>query len=152
MLLKIDFKNAFNSIRRDKILEAVHDLAPNIYPFTHLAYEEPSHLFFNHSHVIPSQEGVQQGDPLGPLLFCLIIHSLVNQLPLQRFYKPYNKSKSEIICKSESYRNEISLHLPCLKVLDLSDAHLLGSPIGNSSSINSSVSSKVATLNLLGTR
>ena len=27
-----------------------------------------------------SAEGVQQGDPLGPLLFCLVIHPLVLQL------------------------------------------------------------------------
>ena len=29
---------------------------------------------------IPSSEGVQQGDPLSPLLFCLAIHDLVQQL------------------------------------------------------------------------
>ena len=32
------------------------------------------------SHVILSQEGPQQGDPLGPLLFCSIIHPLITSL------------------------------------------------------------------------
>ena len=37
-LVKLDFTNAFNSICRDKMLEAVHDLAPSIYPLAHSAY------------------------------------------------------------------------------------------------------------------
>ena len=32
------------------------------------------------SHVILSQEGPQQGDPLGPLLFCSTIHPLITSL------------------------------------------------------------------------
>ena len=36
--------------------------------------------FFWGEDIIPSSEGVQQGDPLGPLLFCLAIHDLVQQL------------------------------------------------------------------------
>ena len=35
VLLKLDFTNAFNSIRRDKMLEAVRCLAPSIYPFVY---------------------------------------------------------------------------------------------------------------------
>ena len=30
-MVKLDFRNAFNSIRRDRMLEAVRDLAPTIY-------------------------------------------------------------------------------------------------------------------------
>ena len=36
--LKLDFRNAFNSIRRDKVLEAVQDLCPDIYPLVHSSY------------------------------------------------------------------------------------------------------------------
>ena len=42
VLLKMDFRNAFNSIRRDKMLEAVQHLAPSIYPFNHSVYSSPS--------------------------------------------------------------------------------------------------------------
>ena len=45
----------------------------------HSAYSSPSHLFIGNE-VIQSSEGVLQGDPLGPLLFCLTIHSIVSQL------------------------------------------------------------------------
>ena len=50
-----------------------------MYPFVFSAYEEPSSLFCGDA-VLPSQEGVQQGDPLGPLLFCLTIYPLIQQL------------------------------------------------------------------------
>ena len=38
------------------------------------------HFFFYGEFLISSAEGVQQGDPLGPLLFCLTIHELVTSL------------------------------------------------------------------------
>ena len=79
VLLKLDFRNAFNSIRRDKTLEAVQRLAPSIYPFVHSVYSSPSSLFWRDK-IIQSSEGVQQGDPLGPLLFCLTIHHVCSQL------------------------------------------------------------------------
>ncbi len=46
-LLKLDFRNAFNSVRRDKVLEAVRDLAPGIYPLVHSAYSSPTSLLWN---------------------------------------------------------------------------------------------------------
>ena len=78
-ILKLDFKNSFNSIRRDKVLEAVQSFAPIIYPFIHSAYSSPSMLFWEDK-IIDFAEGVQQGDPLGPLLFCLTLHQLCGHL------------------------------------------------------------------------
>lgn len=70
VLLKIDFRNAFNSVRRDKVLQLVHDNIPEIYSFIYQCYEEDSNLFFGEN-MINSSEGVQQGDPMGPFLFSL---------------------------------------------------------------------------------
>ena len=72
-MVKLDFKNAFNSIRRDKMLEAVQSLCPILYPFVHSAYASTSELQWG-ERTLQSGEGVQQGDPLGPLLFCLTLH------------------------------------------------------------------------------
>ena len=55
------------------MLNAVKLLAPSIYPFVHSAYSSPSSLFGSDK-IIPSADGVQQGDPLGPLLSCLTLH------------------------------------------------------------------------------
>ena len=65
-LLKLDFRNAFNSVRRDMMLRAVQEWAPSIFRFVHSAYSSPSTLFWADKTIL-SAEGVQQGDPLGPL-------------------------------------------------------------------------------------
>ena len=78
-MVKLDFKNAFNSIRRDKMLEAVQSLCPILYPFVHSAYASTSELQWG-ERALQSAEGVQQGDPLGPLLFCLTLHQHCQRL------------------------------------------------------------------------
>ena len=43
LMLKLDFiKNAFNSLRRDKMLQSVIKFAPAFFRFVQLAYEKPS--------------------------------------------------------------------------------------------------------------
>src|SRR6218665_3655028 len=46
VLVKLDFANAFNTLRQDVMLEAVHDSIPELYPFVHQAYSAPSVLKF----------------------------------------------------------------------------------------------------------
>ena len=79
VLVKLDFSNAFNSLRRDCMLEAVAKDIPEIYRFAHASYSCSSVLKFG-AHSIISEEGPQQGDPLGPMLFCLTIHPLLMNL------------------------------------------------------------------------
>ena len=79
VLLKVDYRNAFNTVRRDCFLRVVKEKFTCLFPFVWLAYRTPSHLFFGDS-IISSGTGVQQGDPLGPVLFSLAIHSLASEL------------------------------------------------------------------------
>lgn len=72
-IVKLNFANAFNSVRRDCVLSAVQILCPILYPFIHSAYAASSNLVWG-DRSITSAEGVQQGDPLGPLIFCLALH------------------------------------------------------------------------------
>ena len=79
LLLKLNFKDAFNTLRRDKMLESVKEYTLESFTFIHAAYRQASLLFCG-DHILETAEGVQQGDPLGPLLFCLTIQSLILKL------------------------------------------------------------------------
>ena len=76
VLVKLDFKNAFNCIHRDILLDRVAEVIPELYPFCHLAYGSSTSLKFG-DFMVWSCEGVQQGDPMGPLLFCLALHPIL---------------------------------------------------------------------------
>ena len=79
VFLKIDFRNAFNTVRRDVILEAVARHFPELLEYAVSAYGAGSDLRFG-CFTVPSFEGVQLGDSLGPLLFCLAVHELLSAL------------------------------------------------------------------------
>ena len=50
---------------------------PQIYSWVHFCYSKHSFLFFG-NFIISSEAGVQQGDPLGPFLFCLVLQVVIN--------------------------------------------------------------------------
>ena len=61
LMMKIDFKNAFNAVLRDRMLDAVREFIPDLLPFVHSAYGSSSGLLWG-EYVIDPSEGVQQGD------------------------------------------------------------------------------------------
>ena len=61
------------------MLEAVYKTVPKIYKFCHQSCSQPTKLRYG-SRSISSEEGTQQGDPLGPLLFCITIQPLLHIL------------------------------------------------------------------------
>ena len=75
MLLKVDFENAFNLIDREAFLSQIAIHFPSLLPWVSYMYANHSHIIFG---VISSQSGVQQGDPLGPLLFSLPLNIIDN--------------------------------------------------------------------------
>jgi hypothetical protein len=93
VVLKIDIKNAFNSISRAQILRSIPDELEwaGLHTWVEFCYDAHSNLIYGKD-IIQSEEGVQQGDPLGPLLFCLAIH------PTLTFIRSYLSNHAPSAC------------------------------------------------------
>jgi hypothetical protein len=82
VLLKLDFKNAFNSVERDCILKEVQCHIPLLYPYLYQCYRNPATVFFG-NHLISSSVGAQQGDPCSPNIISLAIQPIILSLDSQ---------------------------------------------------------------------
>ncbi|XP_065318858.1 uncharacterized protein LOC135926853 [Gordionus sp. m RMFG-2023] len=164
ILVKIDFSNAFNSIRRSHFLPQIYHSFPTFSQFFHSCYSKPSHLQFN-NYLLSSSEGIQQGDPLGSIIFCIGINEMVKNistncnLPLHTWYiddgifcgSPHEVAKAIAIINTHSAAIGLSLNeqkteicpLHCsipfthnFLTTELSSLTHLGSPVGGMQSIN----------------
>ena len=79
VMVKLDFTNAFNSLHRLDMLLAVKERLPELYAYSCSAYARPSVLYYG-SFMLMSNEGPQQGDPVGPLLFRNTIQPLLESV------------------------------------------------------------------------
>ena len=87
LLVKVDVRNAFNTVRRDAFLSQVKARAPAVYPLLRNTYSEPTQLCIG-GQTIASCSGVQQGDPLGPAAFALALDPVIRTMisPLNVWY------------------------------------------------------------------
>ena len=87
MLVKLDKKNAFNTVRRDNFLEVCSSRAPSNLRFASTAYATSSHLVIGNETIL-SETGVQQGDPLGPVLFAKAVDEIARSVisPIHIWY------------------------------------------------------------------
>ena len=74
VMVKLDMRNAFNTVRRDH-LKAVREFAAPLYPLLWQAYSQPTPLYYGTTQIV-SATGVQQADPCGPAVFALAIHPI----------------------------------------------------------------------------
>ena len=76
IFFKVDMQNAFNVVSRQVVLDECSIFFPELIQWLSWCYG--SHPMLWHPlGQITSESGVQQGDPLGPLLFALVLHKLV---------------------------------------------------------------------------
>ncbi|KAL0227067.1 hypothetical protein P9112_014391 [Eukaryota sp. TZLM1-RC] len=77
--MSLDFSNAFNSLSRCSIHGSLLEYMPELMPYFQSTYSTNPNLHFGNS-ILSSSSGVKEGDPLGPLLFCLAIHPILLQI------------------------------------------------------------------------
>jgi hypothetical protein len=180
-LLKLDFVNAFNAISRDEILHTFQSDLPELYPFISTCYSSPSHLCFG-EFLISSAEGVQQGDPLGPLLFCAAAQKLARLMKsqLNLWYMDdgslggevdvliedfetvrrigraigllVNDQKCELVTDDIEVVDKFRAIAPSIIHVSTSKAGLLGAPIGSSDEIDVVLSKKITDFKRLACR
>ena len=71
LIVKLNLKNAFNSVRRDHLLRIAR--------LAHLANSSPSTVLAS-GHPICSAIGIEQGDPLGPVLLAMAVDEVASSL------------------------------------------------------------------------
>ncbi|XP_065313967.1 uncharacterized protein LOC135923246 [Gordionus sp. m RMFG-2023] len=78
-LVKIDFSNAYNTLSRNTFLHSTCFHFPAYTKFLFSCYQSPTILQFNKEKIL-SVEGIQQGDPLGSILFSLGINDMIKSI------------------------------------------------------------------------
>ena len=79
VVFKVDMTNAFNLVSRQAVLDECSALFPDILPWVSWCYGSYQELWHPMGH-LSSQSGVQQGDPLGPMLFALVLQKLISTI------------------------------------------------------------------------
>ncbi|GAV08660.1 hypothetical protein RvY_18322 [Ramazzottius varieornatus] len=139
ILLKLDFKNAFNTIRRDVLIQIVHDTMPMYLPFVWQSTVKVGVW----RHVLESASGVQQGDPLGSSLFCLAIERLTKGLtsPLNVWYLDDDTIGVDVDCVVSDLQIGMTEELELGLELNTSTCELF--PFGGSHQDRVAISQKV---------
>nr|GEW60614.1 hypothetical protein [Tanacetum cinerariifolium] len=78
-MLTVDFSNAFNLVDRSTLLHEVRVRCPSISLLVDFLNGQESRLYIGDTHIW-STTGMQQGGPLGPLLFALILHPPLHKI------------------------------------------------------------------------
>jgi len=79
VIIKLDLQNAFNTIDRDAIRRGIAKYSPELLTYYNWAYGTPTSINLQDGfEVAKSYTGVRQGDPLGPLFFCLGLQTILS--------------------------------------------------------------------------
>jgi hypothetical protein len=180
-MLKLDFRNAFNSVHRNVILQTVYDELPGLYSFVYSCYFKSSFLQFG-DFTLFSSEGVQQGDPLGPLLYSLAsfklargvscelniwylddgsiggdVDTLLQDFDYIKREGPniglfLNEGKCEIITDDITVVDRFRQIAPSIIHTRCKDALLLGAPVGNYEAVTTVLQTKLSQFKCLTER
>ena len=131
VLCKVDLRNAFNTVSRAAFISLSEKHFPELTPWINWCYATDSALTYG-SQTVASTEGVQQGDPLGPLLFSMVLREITelieNEVPSGLLLHLWYLDDGVLAGKSDSVRRALDaiacagpqwgLHLNASKLRD----------------------------------
>ena len=79
VVMKIDLCNAFNLVSRQALLDECSAHFPELLQWAAWCYGQHP-LLWSPMGTIMSESGVQQGDPLSPLLFCFVLQKVLSAI------------------------------------------------------------------------
>ncbi|CAM9767788.1 unnamed protein product, partial [Choristocarpus tenellus] len=83
-VISLDGRNAFNSVRHSAFIQALPETLPGLLSYVSKVYGNTRNFLFpldeGGTKILPSRSGVQQGDPLGPLLYFMVTHKALQQV------------------------------------------------------------------------
>ena len=109
VFLKLDIKNAFNTIHRSHVLSEVSRKMPSLYRFFYSAYSRPTALLFD-SHVIESMTGA-------PALFSVGLQGVVEKLKAR--FNTWYLDDASLIEDAPAALADVRTLIPELKKLGL---------------------------------
>ena len=111
VLIKLDMKNSLNPVRQDHFLEVCLSRALSILLLALTAYATSSHLVIDNGTFL-SETGIQQGDPLGQIMFALAVDKIARGVksPTNIWYLDDATigGPVESVCKDQCYRTSAS--------------------------------------------
>ena len=157
VFVKLDFSNAFNSIRRDTILAKVAVKMPELYRFVKDSLNCNPMLIYGDD-IIISAESSQQGDPLSGLEFCesssqpYSRRKFEPQWALPETFRPssttrlvLNARKCEITTKNCEMIDKFSIFKDFKRVA-ADDLTILDAPVLEGRAVDNALKDKIATL------
>ena len=79
VMLKVDMRNAFGTVDRNRMLQEVRAHCPCLSHYAAACYRN-SNIQLEEGYTLESSRGVQQGDVLGPALFAIALQPVVERL------------------------------------------------------------------------
>jgi hypothetical protein len=110
--IKLDIKNAFNSMPRKVMWKGIQEFSPDLSQWFMWAYGEESELRLSNGELVgTSATGCRQGDPLSPLCFAVGLQAALKEID-SMVREVCQRNTVEIACGTIAYMDDTTVFVP----------------------------------------